>query len=250
MPRPHITQRVIASSSIGQFEPIQFHPTLLLDSSTFLTDGSLKDGADEVSRWNSNPANNNHATQGTGVNQPTWTANQQNGKAGINFISNDWLAANDVASVGLGDRTIFIVTKPVANPSVGVMTAFQRSPDIFDGNQSKLEITATGTITHTQGVAPMVVDSNDWTDTPFILTTTFSGTVGTARINGAPTTNPSFVVNELAFSGVFSIGQEFDGSTASNFYQGDMFQIIIYPFILFPVQVTLVEGYLSNRWAI
>lgn len=73
-----------------------------------------KDGANAVSTLYDISGNNNDMVQATGSLQPIWTANQQNGRAGISFdgSNNYMLSTNAVASNTI--QAVLIGVKPVA----------------------------------------------------------------------------------------------------------------------------------------
>lgn len=236
------TDSAIVRASIGS------SLKLWLDASDLST---ITESGGAVSQWSDKSGNGNHATQGTGAAQPLTNANTMNGKNVITFDStDDWLAANGVATVGEGDRTVFIVAKPTTQVDIGVMTAFQKSPDAGDTDQSKLEITTAGDIQHTT-LTSEILDTRDWTDTPFVLSTTSAGTVGNARVNGAAAdTNPTYTSKALSSSGFFNIGQELDAASPSNFYGGDIAEILIYNRILSALEIQNINNELLYNWGI
>ena len=91
----------------------------LYTSCKFLADanfGVKKDGGNAVATLYDISGNNNDATQGTGANQPIWTAAQQNGKAGLVFDgTDDLLNAGADATLQPTTFNIFAVVKSTTN---------------------------------------------------------------------------------------------------------------------------------------
>ena len=71
-----------------------------------------KDGSNLVSQWNDKSGNRNHATQGTGTKQPTYTLNQQNTLPTLVFDGGDTLVMpSGVYAFANGNQTLFCVAK-------------------------------------------------------------------------------------------------------------------------------------------
>ena len=68
-----------------------------------------------VARWNDLSGNGRHATQATGVNQPTYTADAISGYPGIYVGASTWLATASVAAVANTDLTMMAVYDRPAN---------------------------------------------------------------------------------------------------------------------------------------
>lgn len=63
----------------------------------------------KIARWNDLSGNGRNATQATGANQPTYTANAMAGYPGIYVAASTWLATSAVAAVANTDLTMMAV---------------------------------------------------------------------------------------------------------------------------------------------
>lgn len=76
---------------------------------------------------------------------------------------------------------------------------------------------------------------------------TADGTKVKGRLNGSEVLNITSS-DYIASSDNFSIGQEYDGSTRSNFFEGYIGEILIYNKALTDSEIQQVEAYLTEKW--
>ena len=236
------------------YDIIRFRPTqisslqLWLDASDTSATNIVESGG-LVSQWSDKSGQGNHATQGTGSAQPTTNSTTQNGKNTLVFDgTSDWMAANGVAAAGLGANTVVMACVPNSHASSGDIVAFQHSGG-SSSNQAKFEISSAGQLQHSDS-ASTVYDTNDWQTVPFFQILTQDVSTVVPRINGAPATTSSFGDSLPASLDQFSLGQEFDGASASNFYGGVLAEVLVYDRELTSAEVALLENYLSRKWGI
>jgi hypothetical protein len=223
------------------------------DTSTLL-DANGDPATSSVATGEDKSGNGNNATQGTASSRPA-TGGDIGGKNALTFDSgSDWLSANGLVSVAESEFTVFNVVKPASQGDIGILFSWQKFGDVANPDQFKPYVDTNGNIGIGTGQTNTIIDSRDWTDTPLIFTVTQSSTTVTSRINGAAAnTNPT--ISAVPISGVeaFAIGQEFDGpspGTPSNFYGGDMGELLIYDRVLSASEIQAVELYLANKYGI
>lgn len=218
-----------------------FHPQRLSGLRLWLDSSDLssitKDGSNNVSVWGDKSGGNNDATQGTGANQPTWVADQLNGKSIIRF-NDDRMVTPDI---NLTDFTGFVVFNntniyPIGSGDVDTLLYHEGA-----------------------GARPQIQSANGFID---ISEPQFGTENITANryINGQSVLNRhplsannyyiSSVINTGGYShnGQFGIGGRVDTDIFKHI--GDIAEIIIYNRALSAAERTLVENYLSNKWGI
>ena len=209
-----------------------------------------------VTAWKDKQATGRDANQASGTRKPTWHANQSGGYGAILFDgSNDVLTLNPIDwALSLAGQTTYIVVKANAltgtprvtqtntggyqffwdtywgietasgrakSASAGNTTSYQYMGMIFDGSKTDANTT-------TQNNLRLQMRING-----VLQTLTFSANVGTATAGSA--------------TGLFVGG---DSQPPSNPFSGYIAEMMIWTRTLSATEITSVENYLSNKWAI
>lgn len=227
-----------------KFHPQRFYGLQLwLDASDAST--ITKDGSGFVSQWSDKSGNANHATQGTGSNQPLTGVTLQNAKNVIDFDGGDALALpSGVYSLPYGSNTVFVVAKTSLNTiqqrMINMTNAFSSDYGIeysstsgqlvFFNNPSGTGINKTGV---TKSNFNIICCKRDATSVSIAINS------GTASSNSNGLDVPG--INEA------SIGAY---QSSSLFLTGSIAEIIAYNRFLSAVEIKQVEVYLSEKWEI
>lgn len=231
-------------------------------SSTF-NSGIITSGT-EVTSWHNAGGLTSHDWNSTGGKRPEWFSNIKNGYGVVRYNNspsgtptgedadtNELLSINPVAYLqSLGNTTMFIVYRSLSTSSgTRIITTTNTSGFKFGQNGTTY---IGGHAAATWTVDTLTVDTN-FHHAGFIFDGSLTGNANRfkARIDGADTT--------LTFTGTvgtatnasasnFYGGTDTDGN--SNFYIGDIGELLIWTRTLNTSEILAVEDYLSNKWAI
>lgn len=190
---------------------------------------------DVIQQWNDLSGNNRHLIQATAVNRPTLNTNAINGQSAILFDgSNDFLPWTGAISPQL-QRTIYVVSKGATN---GVRYVF----DGWSGtNRSSIGRNSDNTWIMFAGSAFTVgTDDDSWNQ----HTAVFNSTNSVRRVNRVQIGSTGNVGSNTLINWVVGSGS---GGTVNRF-QGEVAEVIIYPWIHTAEQIALVENYLNQRY--
>lgn len=229
--------------------PIQQTPLITAPPRAWYDAADLSAGS--VASWTDKSGNGNHLTQATSGFRPVCTANQRAGKNGVIFDgTDDYLICDALASVALSPFSFFIVMKPTSIAATGIMLSWQRLPDIGGTEQFKYSQQTTGTESVEYGNSITIFDTVNRFNTTFVTSATVSSSTFTSLINGATTTTPTVSDTLRTSLAGFSVGQEWDSTTPSNFYAGNIYELMIYDYVLSDAQILQLNRYCMNKWGI
>lgn len=238
---------IAISNSIGNIGNMRgsFIPGLLPDLQLWL-DASrsstiTKDGSDKVSQWDDLSGNKNHAIQGTGVNQPTFTDNHINNKSVINFDGGTE-EMNLTSTLSLSDEfTGFFTANNDDTASTRTIfghTAYSNKISVINPEKAFIRMIDGGSSDSTQNYLAQSVTG-----------------IQTIQRNSSDKVDMAF--DSAAFTRLFSdIAQSgtadynIVGSDGTFNWQGDIAEIIIYNRALSISERKQVEVYLSNKWGV
>lgn len=222
------------------------------DGTKFNKTSSITNGT-SVTSWQNAGGLTSHDWNSTGGKRPVWYSNQQNGKGVVRFdhAGSQYLSINPISYMqSLPAVTQFIVFK-TANVADGTRICTTTDTNGFRWGQNANTWIA-GFAGATCNLAINTVDTNyhhvaliyDGTATGnanrlkikldgIDQTLTFSGTVGA-------TTSPTA---STFYGGVDSNGN-------SNYWDGDICEMLFFTRTLNPGEVTTVENYITSKWAI
>lgn len=233
------------------YVPITTSLKLWLDASDLST---ITESSGFVSQWNDKSGNNYNATQGTGSLQPVYTASSQNGKAGIAFDATDDYMANGYApNWNAIDFTIFTVAKmtDAGNTAKGILSnrfgagaanwfAVGRSDFGAGASTLCMEVGPAGALEYvTTGVEPIGAGAQICTAQKssgngiIYLNNELKDTVDTSGSNYGNATN------ELRIGNWLTLG-----------WGGLIYEVLLYERVLSTSEITRVNTYLSNKWAV
>jgi hypothetical protein len=194
-------------------------------------------------------------SQATAGSRPIYQTNIQNSLPGVFFDGvNDVMTSNAALMSLLGNnaRTVFVVLRPTVLASGGAGSTYNR-PQVF-GNVGQFngisvspsasnniftawDYDATGVIKNvpTVAVAP---------NTTVLLTHKHEKGVSSLSLNqGAPVTTS--VLRDCTNTSIMQLGSNGAGS---GFYQGYIFEILMYARVLTSTEIAVVETYLKTKW--
>lgn len=227
--------------------------TIWLDSQSFLSDGSSKDGSDLVATWVNKTGLTANAVQSTGANKPKYIASAINSKPALegrhDGVNTSTLAITDSAALDYTAFTSFIVAQRVTDLGANE-TVFAKF--LTTGNQREFRFVSSpsdrpsilvsqdGGITETAASPTPTLSIGS----PFIAEIFNSGTQISCSINGATaTTNTvSAVFNGTAPVNIFSRGSEP--------FAGYIGEVLWWPRLVAASDRTQVRRYLSSKWNI
>lgn len=219
-------------------QPI-FLPSNLYSNKVWLD--ATQQAVGTVSSWADQSGNSNNALQATGANQPTCTANLQNGRNGLVFNgTTTYLATNSFTALAQ-PNVLFVVsqlTSPAttANYAVDGIASGNRNADFLLGDGSVYQmfagsVLATASASNTSAhIKPLVFNGSSSTyslDNALLVT----GNAGTNTITG------------------LTIGSRWDQQAAS-FFHGNIYEVIQYNRLLSSAEIIAVNRYLSQKWGI
>lgn len=201
-----------------------------------------------VASWADQSGNSNNATQGTGANQPTCTANQQNGKNGLVFLSASsqrLVLPSALYTIPNGDSTLFCVSKQTTGTlAVNALISMSKataSRYILRYGNNDAQVSYRSRNSNASSLA-----TNGTSDNSQIITAFRSGTTESLAINnGTPATDASGS-SEPAIDSAY-IGSEGDGTVYLN---GIIFEIALYNRAHSSAEIIAVNRYLSQKWGI
>jgi hypothetical protein len=201
-------------------------------NSMFTDDGTTKVSAsgDKIYRINDKSGNANHAYQtGTDTTRPTYLPNAQNGKSVGKFLRSaaQWNYWTSIGTI----RTVFWMFKEVAQWCFASV--------LGDANEYNF---------HRSGNLQNLFWWGEYTST-YVNNGTLR--VNASAIDGLSTNVPtSFSVCSLVTTGNVQANCFSKDRNTSRYFDGQLGELIIYTTALTGDQVSQVETYLNNKWAI
>lgn len=237
--------------------PLGFEPDILTglqlwldasDTSTLYdatTGGSLVAADGGVARWEDKSGNARHATQGTAGARPLRKASVQNGLSVLRFDGSDDFLDPSNFSVSSSVQCFFVCKASGDSAGQG------RNGPLFHFTTAQYQGHFGGT-------------TDQWLETFFATSRVSLGSVSmNAFVQGRITTNATQMIGKMTgqpevttaatLSGSpttkFAIGYG-EGDIAPYYFNGDVGELIIYSPSLSETNQTLVESYLTAKWAI
>lgn len=191
-----------------------------------------------VSQWNDKSGNGRHATQGTALNQPTYTQAIQNGRAGIIFPASTWLRTSGPTFTIAQPATFFAAFRMFN----GALSQWA----LFDGINTRMHLYG-----NNQTTGQMFAGSNG-TAQAFSVGSNF---VGLMNFNGASSqmawNSRTFIsagnpgASDLSLQ--MNIGANNGNATS---FGGYIFELGMYPKTLSASEASAVALYLSAKWGV
>lgn len=218
---------------------------LWLDASNVLN-GSNPSNNSAISSWTDLSGVSGNAGQATVGQRPIFRENIQNGLPAIEFDSANSHCLQ-VASLALGSQmTVFTVLECIT-----ANTWFmEQSPDINSNDGFYQYGNGLATQIKNSGVSVMTANIAGWLGTdPVLAMTRYDGTDAIAWKNGSlyPGSTGSGSITNNTATNVLNIGSR---NQASLFFDGYLYELIIYNGALSTAQIALVNDYLRRKWAL
>ena len=261
---PHLARVPLAVPSPGLVVPragreaaAGFLPTDIAGLKLWLRADTLAlSNNDPVATWNDESGQGNHATQGTGGNQPVYLTNQQNSLPGVSFTaaSTHYLVANGVAALQNGSDkafTAFVVARnDLATGGSTILnwansaTTQQRMLVDFGSVFRSIRRDDAGSQVIVSGTNPLGTVAG-----ARLATTSFSGTAVAFYLDAAANGSGAQNVGTMTID-IFAIGAHFRSGSAQVPWDGTLYEVVIYDTELTGTNRGLVETYLDTKWAI
>jgi hypothetical protein len=219
--------------------------------------GSLVASNGAVARWEDKSGNARHATQSTAGSRPVRKTNQLNSLDGLDFDgTNDTLNVNAMATFFSGvnpSHTVIAVAKTdITNSAQDLFSAANSSNDnensrsIWNSASQKLAIAREST----DPSSKLAVGSTSLGTSAKCATWLFNGTNGRVFLNGVADVSATDLTHpqSLPFNQA-AIGSLPRASPAV-FFNGLIFEVVIYNSALSDQSRSAVESYLITKWGI
>jgi hypothetical protein len=211
-----------------------------------------------VPTWSDQSGANNHAIQGTAVNQPAFRTNILNGQPVVRFDgvaspNNDYLNLPFILNP-INPYTLVAVTR-LNNTLASYAIIQQRdtiAPDPLTTGRTLMGTNNTPRLYSFLGGANRIANSNIAANIPFMAMTTWTGNANGTHshfrngVNDTPATNPTF--NAETADGLWLLGV--GKNLTSNMFPGDMAEIIVFNRAINQAERTLVFNYLNAKYGI
>ena len=217
------------------------------DTSTIVQSGGL------VSSWNDKSGNGYNATQSTSSNQPRWT----NTTAGVSFDGITQALSNTSVSISLGEHTVFIVQSQAITQTNARF--FCMGPDYTssDTGSNSIYYGGGGNACWAYGLTGYYAQpfgvTNPWPKAIYsdVYSYNSSGYGGTLYLNGTSTGNAGIVGHNWGTNSVvYTVGSGYSASQLNNFFNGNIYEILVYSVKLSTFNRQIVEGYLAWKWGL
>lgn len=239
---------IVASSKRRIVDPLTLGPALWLDGADSskmydaTTGGANVTNGVGIARWEDKSGNGRHLTQSTPSARPTFQTGGFNGVNSVFFDGDDVLTRTGTTFT---PRTFFAVTK--SNVTTGVRSIFRYNfgaTTYFFAFAVDESNNTTFNIYHNNGSLYVVSPPVD-TSQKLICSGVFSDTQLFQYINGV-NVNSDLSGSIADYSNVTI----YVGGTIMEYFNGNIAEIIIYPYALTSYERKRVEKYLSLKYAI
>ncbi len=221
------------------FTPALFNPALWLDAADT---SSVIHNSGVVTSWNDISGNGNNATQNTTDNQPFYISTVE----GIEFDGSDVLIGNNLGYGPDTTITLFVAAIPNSGSSKGSVIAKGQWTSTSD---YRIELGEHGYDVAIQDAREWNSSGSNWDIAHKNMYYTYFShekEVG-YYFNGErvelPRTNVAYNPN----NDPFSIGGRFN---YSDYFEGKIYEVILYQKMLTQCQAEQIEGYLAHKWGI
>ena len=229
-------------------------------------EGITKDGGDNVSQWDDQSGNSNHATQSNASYKPVWYDSQLNGYPGIRFDGSDnYLQVNGIASIMAGTdkpMSVFIVSKNTQSTGVNTTWMSFYSANVGDYSSYVAPIGHEGDPGYyrsrkrdSSGTAKSTTLAGSVTRNSFVHMSAIIDGTDAFLYEGGVLQNSGFTDIDLGVTYVDRavIGALFfnyNGSDKLYYVKGDIVEMIVYDSELDTTNRQIVESYFESRYVL
>lgn len=231
---------IAVNSNAQNFSPSIYSPALWLDASDST---SIIHTSGAVSAWNDISGNNNNALQASTTNKPSYLSTT----LGIDFDgSSDVLIGTNLQYGPDTAITLFVVASPNPNSGKGSVIA---KGQFTSASDYRIELGENGYDVAVQNAREWNSSSGSWDIAHINMFRTYfteNAEVG-YYLNGAREEQPRLNVPYNPNNDPFSIGARFN---YSNFFDGQIFEVLLFQSELSMCQMEIIEGYLAHKWGL
>jgi hypothetical protein len=214
-----------------------------------VSNGSNPANNSSISSWVDLSGVSGNAAQATGTKQPIFRENIQNGLPGVEFDGAN-SQCMQVASVACGSQlTLFCVVEQfnasaaewfiVQSPNINTNDGFYMYGRGIDGFPGSIK---------NSGVLASTATSSGWLgDDPVLAMIRYNGTTIEAWRNGSQLVTGSASITNNTVTNVLNIGSR---NQSALFFDGYLYEVILYNGALSNNQVLFVNNYLRSKWAL
>ncbi len=199
------------------------------------------DGQD-VACWKDKSANFNDMVQTTGASVPIYVA------AGttVNFDGTDDFmdaVSDNGIPYGASARSVFASTRSLLTSGYRMYFAYGES-DNLDGNSNTMGQSGTTCWYDGQGLSYRLNSTSCVTTSQHLTSMIYDGTTGYLYQDGSQVDTNTFTLDTTV--GVVRLGNQ--NRAVSEYWDGDISEILLYDADLTPTEQQKVEGYLACKW--
>jgi hypothetical protein len=206
------------------------------------SDVAVLDGSGNVSSWTDQSGNADNATQAVSGDRPVYTAaGGLNGQAKLTFNGAKWLVGSHSPVPAGIDRTVFVVATPTA--SFGMLLTFKESTTLasFGLNGGTLVYADGVSVTDTIGSSPTIAGH------VLMWSYVVGNQVGFFLDGAAKVVSGGVATSDGGAVDGYRVGGRAD---VSEYWNGDIYEVIVYSRLLSASEISAVKSYLSTRYAI
>jgi hypothetical protein len=209
----------------------------------------LNDG-DDVTTWADSSGNGYDAAQATASKKPHYKVNIINGLPVVRFTRADSqvLVGSGFPAIGNNPFTTAYVFRAAASAAlmVGInigVNAPAESAQFYRNTNLRWTFASHGS----GGLATSAPDTNNDTFYYVVATKAAGNGVYTPTINGAATTAATGAADTTSLAATYQIGTN---DVSSNYWDGDFAEVIIYNSVLSAGNLTQLNAYLADKYAL
>lgn len=213
----------------------------------------LSDTGSDPGAWADLSGNGFNATQATAGAKPAIIAAGKNGLQARRFDGGDWLSCGDVCDIGTGSQTVFVAHKFATTGNGYFLTK-----SLAAGAPARWGMGRDTTMLgfYAEGVTNYIASYADPSTAGRIVSNEINRTAGsvTLRENGVLKSSVAALISSADLTTTFRLlVGAYNNATDTGeviHFDGDIYEILIYPRALTANERQAVERYLSSKWAI
>ena len=245
IPSEYSSFPILRSTSYSNNFITSLNPVVWIDASDLTS--ILRDSVNNVYQILDKSGNNNHLYQNTLINQPKY----HNG--GLLFNSNQYLVSNNTFTQSINNMSMFVILKQYnQSTNQGIISGRSTTATSDDNNINAWALLGSDTSTFQYEFITnntTIKNTNDITKTmPYgIYEIIIDDSVGNLYYDGT-------LINTTTFTGLGSftnliLGARYLSSNYSNFFNGEIYEVLILDSVLNTSDRYKVEKYLLDKWS-
>ena len=246
---------LMGDATFLNLDDIKMLPDQVSDCALWLRSDDLVTSGSNVTTWNNKVNSNKNAGQSTATKQPTLQTNQINGLSAVRFDGTD-----DCLTISSFDLTAEVTVFLVAKQASTAKPVIIEHSDVVDTNDGFLIYGHQSVMTARRTNASARLGQSNWAgtswfigifrfdSTPYSYFSLFNGKpIG---LNTIPTAGPTALAisNNSSVSTTLNIGSRNNGASVQS--SADHAEIIIYNRPLWDFEISCINNYLKDRYAL